>query len=95
MIFKVAILLSRIGSFMICTHDLTVLTKKKRIRYCESFRYGGKNALTDISNDLTHVSVPAEEGSQQFATFTHTPSGPILFYPLQVLQVTHKQPKSS
>jgi hypothetical protein len=96
MIFKVATFLSRIGSFMICTHDLTVLTPKKEIiHYCESFGYGGKNALTDISNDLTHVCVLAEEGSQQLATFTHTPSEPILLYPLQVLHVTHKQRKSS
>jgi hypothetical protein len=41
---------------------IIVLTKKKEmIRCCESFRYGGRNALTNISNDLTHVSAPAED----------------------------------
>jgi hypothetical protein len=30
MIFNVAILLSRLGSLMICTHDLYVLTKRRR-----------------------------------------------------------------
>jgi hypothetical protein len=48
---------------MICTHDLTVLTKiKETTRYCESFEYGGRNALINISNDLMHISVPTEEG---------------------------------
>jgi hypothetical protein len=30
------------------------------IRYCESFRYGGKDPLNTVTNDLTQVSVPAE-----------------------------------
>jgi hypothetical protein len=61
-LFKIVNLLIRLGSLMICTHDLTVLTKtKETIRYCESFRYGGRNTLTNISNDLTHLSVPAED----------------------------------
>jgi hypothetical protein len=72
------------------------------IRYCESFRYDGKSTLTNVSNDLTHVSVPVEDGLQQSATFTHalrgsntfvpthTPSGPILLYPLNALQAKHK-----
>jgi hypothetical protein len=30
------------------------------IRYCESFGCGGTNALTNISNDLTHVSISVE-----------------------------------
>jgi hypothetical protein len=76
-------------------------------RYCELFRYGGKTLSTHVSIILTKVSVPAEEGSQQSATFTHVlrgsstfvpthaPSGPVLSYPLQALQATHKQPKSS
>jgi hypothetical protein len=34
-IYKIAVLLSRLGSLMICIHDLTVLTKTKEvIRYC-------------------------------------------------------------
>jgi hypothetical protein len=65
------------------------------VRYYESFGYGDKSALTNVANDLTHVSVPTEDGSQQSATFTHSlrgsstfvpshaPSGPVLSYPLQ------------
>jgi hypothetical protein len=63
MIFKIAVLFIGLGSWMTCTHDLTVLTKtKETTRYCESFRYGGRNALTNVSNVLTHVSVPTEDG---------------------------------
>jgi hypothetical protein len=63
MIFKIAVLFIGLDSLMTCTHDLTILSKTKEIiRYCESFGYGGKNALTNVSNDLTYVSVPAEEG---------------------------------
>jgi hypothetical protein len=48
---------------MICTHDLTILTKiKEMTRYCKSFEYGGKIALISISNDLTYVSALAEDG---------------------------------
>jgi hypothetical protein len=43
---------------------LIILTKRKEtIRYCKSFRYGGTTLSNIIANDLTHVSVPAEEGS--------------------------------
>jgi hypothetical protein len=54
-----------------------------------------------------HVIVPTDDGSQQSATFTHAligsstfmpthaPSGLVLSDPLQVLQATHKQSKSS
>jgi hypothetical protein len=60
MIFKIAVLFIELGILMTCTHDLTVLTKTKEMtHYCESFRYAGKNALTNVSNDLTHVSVLA------------------------------------
>jgi hypothetical protein len=63
-IFKIVILLDGLGSLMICTHALIVLTKtKETIHYCESFGYGGRNTLTNVSNDLTHVSVPAEDRS--------------------------------
>jgi hypothetical protein len=45
-IFNIAILLSRLGSLMISTHDLYVLTKRKEtISYYESFGYGDKGAL--------------------------------------------------
>jgi hypothetical protein len=38
MIFKIVNLLIELSSLMICTHDLTVLTKiKQTTRYCESF----------------------------------------------------------
>jgi hypothetical protein len=33
------------------------------IRYCEPFGYGGQTLSTHVSNDLAHVSVPAEDGS--------------------------------
>jgi hypothetical protein len=46
MIFKIVILLSWLGSFMICTHGLIVLTKtKEMIRYCGSYAFDGKSAL--------------------------------------------------
>jgi hypothetical protein len=42
---------------------LIVLTKRKEmIRYCETFRYGGTMLSNIITNDLTHVIVPAEDG---------------------------------
>jgi hypothetical protein len=65
------------------------------IRYRESFGYGGRNALTNVSNDLMHVNILVEDRSQQSVTFTHVlrgsttcvpthaPSGPVLSYPLQ------------
>jgi hypothetical protein len=55
------------------------------IRYWESFGYGGTNALTNVSNDLTYVSVPVEDGSQQSATFTHALKEPTLSCPLMPL----------
>jgi hypothetical protein len=49
---------------MQCKLDLIVLTKiKEMIYYCETFRYGGKNALNNVTNDLTHVTVPTEDES--------------------------------
>jgi hypothetical protein len=43
---------------------LIILTKRKEmICYCESFGYGGTTLSHIITNDLTHVSVSAEEGS--------------------------------
>jgi hypothetical protein len=42
---------------------LIILTKRKgMIRYYETFRYGGTMLSNIIANDLTHVSVPVEEG---------------------------------
>jgi hypothetical protein len=32
-------------------------------RYYESLGYGGTNALNTVTNDLMHVSVPTEDGS--------------------------------
>jgi hypothetical protein len=62
MIFKIVVLLDGLSSLMISTHDLNLLTKTKEMtRYCESFEYGG-TTLINISNDLTHVSIPAEDG---------------------------------
>jgi hypothetical protein len=62
MIFKVAALLSRLGSLMIYTQDLTVLTKiKEMTRYCESFGYSGKGALDKRFYRSNGVSVPTEK----------------------------------
>jgi hypothetical protein len=61
--FKIAVLFFGLGSLMTCTHGLTIITKIKEMAcYCESFRYSDRNALTNISNDLTHVSLPVEDG---------------------------------
>jgi hypothetical protein len=63
MIFKVAILLIGLGSLMICTHNLTILTKiKEMIRYCKSTGYGGKRLSTHISIVLMKVNEPAKDG---------------------------------
>jgi hypothetical protein len=43
---------------------LIVLTKRKEmIHYYESFEYGGTMLSNIVANDLTHVSVPAENRS--------------------------------
>jgi hypothetical protein len=48
---------------MTYTHDLIILTKtKETTHYCKSMGYSGQDALINVSNDLTHVGVPAEEG---------------------------------
>jgi hypothetical protein len=86
---------------------LIVLTKTKTtIRYCKLFEHGGKTLLTHVTNNLTQISVPEKDGSQQYATFTHAlrgsstfmpthaPSGPALACPLQVLQAKHKHQTS-
>jgi hypothetical protein len=42
---------------------LIILTKgKEMIHYCESFRYSGTTLSNIVANDLTHVSVPVEDG---------------------------------
>jgi hypothetical protein len=49
---------------MICTHDLYVLTeRKKMIHYCKSFGYGGQGALDKRFYHSNEVSVPAENRS--------------------------------
>jgi hypothetical protein len=65
MIFNVAIMLSQLGSLMICTHDLYILTKRKKkiICYYKSFGYGGQVALDKRFYRSNEVSVPAENGS--------------------------------
>jgi hypothetical protein len=41
---------------------LIILTNRKEmIRYSKSFRYGGTTLSNIITNDLTYVSVPAED----------------------------------
>jgi hypothetical protein len=42
---------------------LIVVTKRKEmIRYCESFGYSGTTLSNIVTNDLTHISIPAEDG---------------------------------
>jgi hypothetical protein len=56
MIFDIAILLSQLGSLMIYNTTYTSSSKEKEmIRYCKSFRYGGQDALTNISIILTEL----------------------------------------
>jgi hypothetical protein len=56
MIFKILNLVIGLGSLMICTHNLTVLTKtKETTHYCDSFGYGVKTLSTHISIDLTEL----------------------------------------
>jgi hypothetical protein len=81
-IFKVVILLNQLGSLMICIHDLIVHTKiKEMISYYGLYAFGGKTLSTHIFIDLTQVSVPAENGSQQSATFTYALKRPALTCP--------------
>jgi hypothetical protein len=41
---------------MICTHDITILTKTKETTiYYESFGYGGKKLSTHVSINLTEL----------------------------------------
>jgi hypothetical protein len=48
---------------MQCKLSLIILTKTKTtIRYCELFGHGGKMLSTHVTNDLTQVSAPAEDG---------------------------------
>jgi hypothetical protein len=43
--------------------DLIILTKRKEtIRYCEMFGYGGTTLSNIVANNLSHVSVPTEDG---------------------------------
>jgi hypothetical protein len=42
---------------------LIILTERKEIiRYSETFGYGGTTLSNIVTNNLTYVSVPAEEG---------------------------------
>jgi hypothetical protein len=103
----ISILLDGLGSLMICTHYLIILTKtKEAILYCESFRYGGKTLSTHISIILVQVSIPTKNGSNshqpshmplrdQHSRAHLCPERTNTFLPTQVLQTTHKQPKSS
>jgi hypothetical protein len=82
---------------------LTFLTKiKENDPLLQIVRIRWQNALNTVTNILTQVSVPIEDGSQQSATFTHALKGsntfipthahtrPALSYPLQALQAKHK-----
>jgi hypothetical protein len=99
--FKIAALLNGLVSLMICTHNLTILTKTKEIiRYCELFGYGAKMLSTYVSIILTHVSVLAEDikhilkGSSTFMP-THAPSRPALACPIMPIMDQHFRAHSS
>jgi hypothetical protein len=56
MIFKIVNLVIGLSRLMICTHDLTIITKiKETIHYCELFGYGAKMLSTHVSIDLTEL----------------------------------------
>jgi hypothetical protein len=100
-IFKIVILLIRLGSLMICTHELIMLTKiKETICYCELLGYGGKTLSIHVSIILTRVSVPAKDikhalkGSSTFLP-THTPSGPALACAIMPIMDQHIHAHSS
>jgi hypothetical protein len=55
-----------------------------------------KHAQHTYSSELTRVSVPVEDGSQQSSTFTHVHQGPVPKYPpMSILilkkKIRHKQ----
>jgi hypothetical protein len=69
---------------------LIILTKRKEaIRYCESFGYSGIMLSNIIANDLTHGSVPVEDGYNMplggpaLLCPHHVTSGPALACPTQ------------
>jgi hypothetical protein len=95
MIFKIAILVIQLGSLMICTHDLIILTKtKETIHYCKSFGYGGKMLSTHVSIALMRVTVPAKDikhtlkGSSTFVP-THAPSRLAPAWPIMPIMDQH------
>jgi hypothetical protein len=62
MIFMIVNLLNGLGSLMICTHDLIVITKTKEMtHYCESFGLRWQNALDNHFYRSNGVSVPTED----------------------------------
>jgi hypothetical protein len=96
-IFKIDVFHIRLGSLMICTHNLITLTKKKEMtRYCESFRYGRKMLSTHIFINLMRVSVPVEDIKltlKGFSTFvpTHAPSRLALSCPIMPIMDQHSR----
>jgi hypothetical protein len=61
-LFKIVDFLIWLGSLMICTYDLTVLTKiKETTRYCESFGLRWQRLSANVSTILMKVSVPVKD----------------------------------
>jgi hypothetical protein len=84
-IFNIVVLLLRLHSLLICTHDLIILTKtKEMIRYCVSHIFSGKTLSTIVSIVLTQVSVrcTCRKWAQQSSTLTHALKGSALTCPL-------------
>jgi hypothetical protein len=67
---------------MQCSLDLIILTKtKENDLLLRIVRIWCQKALNIVSNVLTQVSIPTEDGSQQSATFTHALKGSSTFMP--------------
>jgi hypothetical protein len=41
---------------------ISLIKRKEKIRYCATFGHGGTMLSNIVANDLTHVSVPVEDG---------------------------------
>jgi uncharacterized membrane protein len=93
---------------MQCKLDLIILNKTKEDNpLLRIIQIQWQNALNTVTNILMQVNIPAKDGSQQSAIFTHAlkvsstfvpihaHSGQALSYPLQALQAKHKQQKET
>jgi hypothetical protein len=59
------------------------------IYYYESFRYGGKDALNTVTNNLTQVSAPIEKNHNSHQPSHNTLKRPALSCPLMPIANQH------